>query len=91
MPGHSLIDEIGERMGEGPGVPPVDMAGRAQVAIRNETPNIDCGFWSGAFTFDDDDSDRLSFLREHVGRKGKCLKEGRNSSRDALQVQNPLD
>jgi hypothetical protein len=83
MPGHSLIDEIAAQMGEGPGIPPVDLAGQAQVSYRNETMNIDCGFWSGAFAFDDNDVDRLQFLRQHAGREGKCLKEHRQPSEKA--------
>lgn len=78
MPGHSLVDEIGAQSGEGPGIPPVDLAGQAQVVHRNETTNIDCGFWSGAFAFDEDDAKRLRLLQEHVGRRGKCLKEDRD-------------
>jgi hypothetical protein len=79
MPGHSLVDEIGAKMGEGPGIPPVDAAGRDQVNHRNETTNIGCGFWSGAFAFKEKDTHRLQFLQEHVGRRGKCLKDKRDS------------
>lgn len=79
MPGQSLVDEIGAKSGEGPGIPPVDLAGQWQVATRNETTNIDCGFWSGAFSFKDNDTSRLDFLQEHVGRRGKCLKDDRDS------------
>ncbi|OAK95462.1 hypothetical protein IQ06DRAFT_309803 [Phaeosphaeriaceae sp. SRC1lsM3a] len=79
MPGHSLVDEIGAKSGEGPGIPPVDLAGQAQVANRNETTNVGCGFWSGAFSFNDNDTSRLEFLQEHVGRRGFCLKEHRDS------------
>jgi hypothetical protein len=87
MPGPSLIDEIGTESGEGPGVPPVDLAGQAQVVYRNETTNIDCGFWSGAFGFDEDDTERLRFLQEHVGRRGKCLKDDREADEvDAIQA-----
>jgi hypothetical protein len=75
MPGHSLVDEIGAKMGEGPGIPPVDLAGKEQVALRNETTNIDCGFWSGAFAFDDSDTRQLRYLQERVGRQGECLKD----------------
>ncbi|KAF2822254.1 hypothetical protein CC86DRAFT_331157 [Ophiobolus disseminans] len=75
MPGHSLVDEIGTKSGEGPGIPPVDLAAQAQVIQRNETTNIDCGFWSGAFAFDSNNTDQLRYLREHVGRRGECLKE----------------
>jgi hypothetical protein len=78
MPGHSLVDEIGAKMGEGPGIPPVDLAGQAQVVHRNETTNIGCGFWSGAFAFDDGDTSRLQYLQEHVGRQGECLKDERD-------------
>jgi hypothetical protein len=77
MPGHSLVDEIGEKSGEGPGIPPVDLAGQAQVIYRNETSNIDCGFWSGAFAFDENDTRQLRYLQEVVGRQGVCLKEER--------------
>tara|TARA_R110002003_G_scaffold235_9_gene17033 strand:+ start:22759 stop:23136 length:378 start_codon:yes stop_codon:yes gene_type:complete len=77
MPGHSLIDEIGHKSGEGPGIPPVDLAGQAQVIYRNETSNIDCGFWSGAFAFDENDTIQLRYLQEVVGRQGVCLKEER--------------
>jgi hypothetical protein len=87
MPGHSLVDEIGTKSGEGPGIPPVDLAGQAQVVHRNETTNIDCGFWSGAFAFDEDDTTRLRYLQEHVGRRGKCLKKDREEDKfDAIQA-----
>ncbi|KAL5119562.1 hypothetical protein ACEQ8H_002408 [Pleosporales sp. CAS-2024a] len=87
MPGHSLVDEIGTESGERPGIPPVDLAGQAQVVHRNETTNIDCGFWSGAFSFDDDDWKRLRYLREHVGRRGECLKDDRETeSINAIQA-----
>ena len=72
MEGTSLID--GER-GKA-GKPPADRAGSDQVHFRNETSNIGCGFWSGDFRWDGD-VERLAFLREEVGRKGKCLKPGR--------------
>ncbi|KAH7386022.1 hypothetical protein BKA66DRAFT_415746 [Pyrenochaeta sp. MPI-SDFR-AT-0127] len=77
MPGRSQVDEIGEKSGEDPGIPPVDLAAQAQVVYRNETTNIDCGFWSGAFAFEDDDVDYLHYLQEYVGRQGRCLKDGR--------------
>ncbi|KAF1918445.1 hypothetical protein BDU57DRAFT_199247 [Ampelomyces quisqualis] len=80
MPGHSLIDEIGANMGEQHGLPPVDLAGQAQVLHRQETPNIGCGFWTGAFAFNDGDSDRLRLLQEHVGRGGLCLKDQRDAT-----------
>ncbi|KAJ4351347.1 uncharacterized protein N0V89_006687 [Didymosphaeria variabile] len=81
LPGESEIAKIGKNLGEdiGQGLSPVDWAGQAQTIWRNETTNIGCGFWSGAFTFENDDAKRLEFLREEVGRKGKCLKEGRDT------------
>ncbi|KAF2028825.1 hypothetical protein EK21DRAFT_69022 [Setomelanomma holmii] len=82
MPGHSLVDEIGEKSGEGPGIPPVDRAGQAQVIHRNETTNIECGFWSGAFAFDEGDTRQLRYLQEVVGRQGVCLKEERRRQID---------
>lgn len=75
MPGHSLIDTIGLMSGEQPGIPPVDLAAQQQVAQRRETTNIECGFWSGDFAFAEGDTEKLEYLREHVGRKGECLKE----------------
>ncbi|KAH8879366.1 hypothetical protein GQ53DRAFT_800279 [Thozetella sp. PMI_491] len=59
-------------------LPPVDAKGYNQVLLRNETTNIGCGYWSGAFNFKDDDVNRLAWLREEVGRKGRCLKPGRD-------------
>jgi hypothetical protein len=86
MPGKSQIAEIGERVGEeAAGIPPVDLAGQAQVIFRNETTNIDCGFWSGAFAFDEKDPDQLRTLQERVGRQGKCLKDGRPQIDETLQ------
>ena len=79
MPGKSQIAQIGEQNGEDHGVPPVDRVGQPQIEYRNETTNIGCGFWSGAFAFEDNDVERLRFLQEEVGRKGRCLKEGRDS------------
>ena len=79
MPGESEIAKIGEAVGENPGIPPVDLAGQLQLYDRNETTNIGCGFWGGDFWFEDNDMERLHFLQEEVGRKGKCLKEGRDS------------
>ncbi|KAH8722565.1 hypothetical protein GQ44DRAFT_774825 [Phaeosphaeriaceae sp. PMI808] len=92
MPGRSLVDEIGEKMGEGPGIPPVDLAAQWQVRHRNETSNIDCGFWSGAFAFDEGDIQRLHFLQEHVGRRGECLKD--DTQREDISrntSQRPMD
>lgn len=71
-PGPSIIDtEQGNK-----DLPPVDLAAMDQIEERHETPNIDCGFWGGAFSFDEDTA-RLDWLREEVGRKGRCLKSGR--------------
>ncbi|KAF2729370.1 hypothetical protein EJ04DRAFT_546334 [Polyplosphaeria fusca] len=78
MPGASQIAAIGDAMGEKHGIPPVDLAGQNQVALRNETTNIGCGFWGGAFSFHDGDTARLRYLQEEVGRKGRCLKTGRD-------------
>nr|AIA92834.1 CAZy families GT25 protein [uncultured Leptosphaeria] len=89
MPGPSQVDKIGKISGEQPGVPPVDLAGQAQIAYRNETTNIDCGFWSGDFAFDEDDTDRLHYLQEQVGRQGRCLKEGKLQLADP--TQKPID
>jgi hypothetical protein len=74
MPGQSQIAQVEMSQGEVAGMPPVDRAGEPQIKERNETTNIDCGFWGGAFGFDDDDVTRLHFLQEQVGRQGKCLK-----------------
>ncbi|KAF2787540.1 glycosyltransferase family 25 protein [Melanomma pulvis-pyrius CBS 109.77] len=74
MPGASQIAQIGQVMGEKVGIPPVDLAGQTQVANRNQTPNIGCGFWNGEFSFDDDDVVRLEYLQE-LGRAGKCWEE----------------
>ena len=56
-------------------LPPVDAKGEEQVRWRGETSNIGCGFWSGEFYYDDDTT-KLDYFREEVGRKGKCLKPG---------------
>jgi hypothetical protein len=77
MPGGSEIAAVAQKLGHTVGVPPVDAVAQEQVEIRNETSNIGCGFWGGAFSFDENDTERLAFLQEEVGRKGKCLKEGR--------------
>ncbi|KAK8219644.1 hypothetical protein M8818_000618 [Zalaria obscura] len=71
MEGTSLID------GKHHARPPVDAAGLEQVRYRNETANIGCGFWSKDFAWGED-LERLEYLREEVGRKGRCLKEGRD-------------
>jgi hypothetical protein len=93
MPGRSLVDEIGAKMGEGPGVPPVDLAGKAQVVHRNETSNIDCGFWSGAFAFEDNDLRQLRYLQERVGRQGECLKDRPEASSQPIEdtPQRPME
>ena len=57
--------------------PPVDAEGLEQVEFRHETSNIGCGFYSGDFYYDNEQ--RLNYLREEVGRKGRCLKKGRDS------------
>ncbi|KAF1831433.1 hypothetical protein BDW02DRAFT_572045 [Decorospora gaudefroyi] len=77
MPGRSQIDELAKVDGEQTRLPPVDAAAQAQVVERKETTNIDCGFWNGAFAFDDKDHDRLDYLQQKVGREGLCLKEGK--------------
>lgn len=56
--------------------PPVDVAGSEQVQYRKETSNINCGFWSGDFYYDAE-PEKLEILREEVGRKGRCMKSGR--------------
>jgi hypothetical protein len=58
-------------------LPPVDLAAKEQIEFRGETPNINCGFWNGWFSFNDNDIAHLSWLRQEVGRKGRCLKPGR--------------
>ena len=57
--------------------PPVDVAGEEQVWYRKETSNIGCGFWSGEFYYDGA-PEKLETLREEVGRKGRCMKSGRD-------------
>lgn len=74
LPGKSMISGIDNHTN----IPPVDDTGREQAELRHETPNINCGFWNGAFTFQNGDSRRLARLREEVGRKGRCLKSGRD-------------
>lgn len=82
MLGESEIATVGKSMGEesGQGWSPVDWVGRNQTMLRNETSNISCGFWSGAFAFDDADEEHLKFLRHEIGTKGRCLKDGRDAS-----------
>lgn len=75
VPGPSIIDvQQGNKE-----LPPVDRAAKDQIDARGETPNIDCGFWDGSFAFREEDVDRLEWLRAEVGRKGICLKSGRQS------------
>ncbi|OCK84346.1 glycosyltransferase family 25 protein [Lepidopterella palustris CBS 459.81] len=78
MPGGSLIAQLEAEVKNFVGIPPVDAVGAEQVVARNETSNIGCGFWNGAFEFEEGDSERLAWLREEVGRKGRCLKVGRD-------------
>lgn len=91
MPGRSLIDAVGAKTGEEHGIPPVDLAAQAQVVSRNETTNIDCGFWSGAFAFDENDTDRLHYLQEKVGRQGICLKERKQQDDSTHAPQTAVD
>ncbi|OCK76876.1 glycosyltransferase family 25 protein [Lepidopterella palustris CBS 459.81] len=54
----------------------------AVVRQRNrtgETDEISCGFASGDFEFGGNMT-RLQFLRQEVGRKGRCLKPGREEA-----------
>lgn len=74
--GQSVIDSV-ENTGQG--MPPVDAAGYERTMARGETANINCGFWDGQFRFRDEDE--LQWLREEVGRRGKCLKEGREDDK----------
>ncbi|RDA84131.1 hypothetical protein CP532_0111 [Ophiocordyceps camponoti-leonardi (nom. inval.)] len=86
MPGPSIID-LQQGNTE---LPPVDRAAKDQIQDRGETPNIDCGFWDGAFRFNEGDATRLDWLRREVGRKGRCLKKGRQRSDDqTLKYKNP--
>ena len=89
MPGPSLIDEISLKSSHPHGLPPVDKAAQEQVARRNETSNIDCGFWNGAFAFNDGDIEQLQNLQEQVGRQGKCLKQGRRPT-DSTMLEAPI-
>ncbi|PHH80682.1 hypothetical protein CDD80_362 [Ophiocordyceps camponoti-rufipedis] len=56
-------------------ISPVDAAGSGKAYMRGETPNIGCGFWSGAFDFEEGDMARLEWLRREFGRKGRCTKQ----------------
>lgn len=75
MEGLSIISQIDDN----PFRPPVDLAGLEQVQYRRETSNIDCGFFWGQFYYNGD-TDKLEWLRREVGRKGKCLKPGRDEA-----------
>ena len=76
MEGQSIVGtlEMAERLVFRP---PVDVAGLEQVRYRHETSNIGCGYWSGEFYYDGI-PEKLEYLREEVGRKGRCLKKGRD-------------
>ena len=88
MPGNSVIKM--EEKPEKVFLPPVDAAGLEQTRVRGETSNVDCGFWSGDFEFegkgdgDEEEARRLEWLREEVGRKGRCLKPGRDDGSAAI-------
>ncbi|PNS17964.1 Procollagen galactosyltransferase 1 [Sphaceloma murrayae] len=72
--GLSIIKQV-EHMNQ-EWLPPVDKEGLQQTMERGETSNIDCGFLSGEFAFQDPKI--MEYLREEVGRKGRCLKQGRD-------------
>ncbi|PSK42498.1 Procollagen galactosyltransferase 1 [Elsinoe australis] len=76
MKGDSIIKQVEHLNQEF--LPPVDREGLKQTEARGETSNIDCGFWSGDFQFSD--TKQMEVLREEVGRKGRCLKPGRNTA-----------
>ena len=77
MEGQSMIAHVEETVDHKQVFrPPVDVAGQEQVFWRWETSNIGCGFWSGHFYYDSA-PERLDTLREEVGRKGRCMKQGR--------------
>ena len=73
MPGTSMIDGVAA---DAAAMPPADRVGAEQVRYRKETSNIGCGFWGSDFHWEGD-FERLAYLREEVGRKGRCLKPGR--------------
>jgi hypothetical protein len=79
MEGESLISNLDNKKWR----PPVDMAGLKQTYWRGETSNIACGFWSRDFSWNGDKG-KLDHLREEVGRKGQCLKNGRLSNGDRV-------
>ena len=76
MEGKSIIALEEEKADHHVFRPPVDVKGLEQTMYRLETSNIGCGFWSGDFYYDNQ-PEKLDWLREEVGRKGKCLKPGR--------------
>jgi hypothetical protein len=45
-----------------------------EAVVREDTANIDCGVRSNEAFFAKDE-ERLEYLREVVGRQGKCLRE----------------
>ncbi|KAF4585991.1 glycosyltransferase family 25 protein [Ophiocordyceps camponoti-floridani] len=74
--GRSVIGDIGRNGTDSfQFLPPVDAAGSEQAERRGETSNIGCGFWSGAFDFEEGDMDRLEWLRREFGRRGRCIKQ----------------
>ncbi|KAF4548869.1 Hypothetical protein D9617_25g061990 [Elsinoe fawcettii] len=73
MEGTSLINGVVEDLADRA---PADRVGLKQVLFRNETSNVGCGFWSGDFDWLGDWG-RLEYLKEEVGRRGRCLKPGR--------------
>jgi hypothetical protein len=73
MEGDSWIKQVEHSSA---GRPPVDASGYEQVLQRNESSNIGCGFFSKDFYFGDD-LEKLHYLQEEVGRRGRCMKEGR--------------
>ncbi|GAB7362866.1 hypothetical protein MBLNU230_g3168t1 [Neophaeotheca triangularis] len=77
MEGESMIAGVEVASGHEVHRPPVDQAGLEQVAWRRETSNVGCGFWSGEFWFESGDLRRFEWLRENVGRRGRCVKPGR--------------
>ncbi|KAF2482730.1 hypothetical protein BDY17DRAFT_317307 [Neohortaea acidophila] len=75
---HMLGESLVGKSEEHHWLSPVDVAGSEQLLYRGETSNIDCGFWSGNFWWNGDEK-KLDFLRREVGRKGRCLKPGRDT------------
>jgi len=86
MEGTSLIDGVAKNLAQRP---PADRVGTGQVKYRNETSNIGCGFWSGDFRWNGD-NEKLAYLREEVGRKGRCLKPGREDDGSVSGRKVPL-